>query len=249
LTKNLVLSSLQRPPAPPVPVPRSCAGRALAVLVGRVQARSAWSHVTEGPRTSPTPPRDHAPWRAASSALSATVARWFCSPHRVGPGDLRAPPPRWGTPILGPHWGARVALTRLTRGLAVGKGVRQARSGDVSPRRCGSLQPLRCPAMRWGGARGIPLSPCVLTLTLTPTPTLTLLESSSRVSPQAVRSWDRPPFRHIKNQSCFLGSGSRFRWTNLGPNPGARCVVHPALPLVSVTIPRSLFLPARWRWY
>jgi hypothetical protein len=156
---------------------------------------------------------------------------------------LRAPPPRWGTPILGPHWGARVALTRLTRGLAVGKGVRQARSGDVSPRRCGSLQPLRCPAMRWGGARGIPLSPCVLTLTLTPTPTLTLLESSSRVSPQAVRSWDRPPFRHIKNQSCFLGSGSRFRWTNLGLTRGTLCC--PPCPSSRLGHNSSFPLPTR----
>jgi hypothetical protein len=42
------------------------------------------------------------------------------------------------------------------QGLAVGKGVSAGASGDVPPPPVCSLQPLRCPAMRWGGARGIP---------------------------------------------------------------------------------------------
>jgi hypothetical protein len=47
----------------------------------------------------------------------------------------------------------------------------------------------------------------------------------SVATPQAVRRWARPPYRHIKIQSCCcLGSGSRVR-THLGPTPAPGAAV------------------------
>jgi hypothetical protein len=55
----------------------------------------------------------------------------------------------------------------------LGQGAKAGAGGDVPPPVSVLSTALRCPAMRWDGARGTQ-SPCALTLTLTPTPTLTL---------------------------------------------------------------------------
>jgi hypothetical protein len=78
--------------------------------------------------------------------------------------------------------GPPLALTRLTRGLAVGKG-RQALVVMCPPAGVLSTAPqVSRDAMGW-------CEEASLTLTLTPTPTLTLMESSRVSPPQAVRRW------------------------------------------------------------
>jgi hypothetical protein len=56
---------------------------------------------------------------------------------------------------LGPPLGPPVSPHQAHQG-AGGKGYRQALVVMRPPPPVCSLQPLRCPAMRWGGARGIP---------------------------------------------------------------------------------------------
>jgi hypothetical protein len=73
--------------------------------------------------------------------------------------------------------GPPLALTRLTRGLAVGKGYRQALVVMCPPAGVLSTAPqVSRDAMGW-------CEEASLTLTLTPTPTLTLMEQQSVATP------------------------------------------------------------------
>jgi hypothetical protein len=88
----------------------------------------------------------------------------------------------------------------------VGKGI--GRRLVMCPPVC-SLQPLRCPAMQWGGARGMRPDP---NSNPNANPHLAGEAAECRHPTQAVRRWARPPCRHIKIQyCCFLGSGSRLQ--------------------------------------